>query len=672
MKVLFELLTEELPAKELLNIKDEYLLDTLNKHLIEYNNVNIYYTPRRIAVEFECLEFTKQTKQKVLGPPKNACFDTNNQPTKALTSFLEKNNTNLGECFFEETKKGTYAGVFVKSQSHSVKELLCQVFSEFLNSIPFSKQMRWGSGEYLFLRPVHNMVLIADDSVVDCVMFGKQSVSYTFGHRFLSEGKINLLSKNYKEELKKHFVIADQKEREEIIRASLKNMSNENKHYIIDEELLSEVVNLVEYPHCLEGSFEEEFLELPQEVLISSMKANQKYFFSLKNGKLTNSFCVVSNIFTDDDTVITKGNERVLRARFRDAVFFYQEDLKVRLEDLVDKLKTMLFHKKLGTMYERTMRLVDLSAYIARLLNAQVDPVKRAAYLSKADLLTHMVYEFPEVQGIMGSIYAKKQMEDTIVSQCIYEQYLPKEEVFPQTKEGIALSLADKFDLIVGGMIADLKPTGNKDPYALRRAALSIIKIALYSKLNFDIADIINFTLSLYKKQGIAFSEEIFDTILEFIKVRFINTFEEQVEIVKSVVEVDFRDILDAFLKIEAMKTFYNESDEQTLFSIKRVFNIVPDEFDKTDIDEYLFTSIEETEFYNYLNVLKKNLIQFLQNKDYLSYLRNLVNKSIISRFFDKVLIMDKDEKIKHNRLSLMNNYKQLVLKVANFKYLSI
>ncbi|MGB9755594.1 MAG: glycine--tRNA ligase subunit beta [Desulfurella sp.] len=672
MRVLFELLTEELPAKELLYIEDENLLNILSKHNIEYENPKIYYTPRRIAVEFDCLEFTKQTNQKVSGPPKSVCFDNNNQPTKALISFLEKNNANLDECFFEDTKKGTYVGVFVKSQSNPVKELLCTVFSEFLNSIPFSKQMRWGSGEYLFLRPVHNVLLMVDNNVVECTMFGKQSVSYTFGHRFLSEGKINLLNKNYKEELKRYFVIVDQKERERIIKDSLKNMSSEKKQYIIDEDLLKEVVNLVEYPNCLEGSFEEEFLELPQAVLISSMKANQKYFFSLENGKLTNRFCVVSNIFTDDDTIIIRGNERVLRARFRDAVFFYQEDLKVKLETLVDKLKTMLFHKKLGTMYERTMRLVDLSAYIAELLNAQVNPVKRAAYLSKADLLTHMVYEFPEVQGVMGSIYAKKHFEDDLVSQCIYEQYLPKDEIFPQTKEGIALSLADKFDLIAGGMIADLKPTGNKDPYALRRAALSIIKIAIHSKLNFDITDIINFTLLLYKKQGIAFDKQIFDTILEFIKVRFINTFEEHVEIVKSVVEVNFNDIYKSLLKIEAMKTFYSESDEQTLFSVKRVFNIVPDEFDKIDIDESLFASSEETEFFYYVSGLRENLKQFLQNKDYLSYLRNLVNKSIVSSFFDKVLIMDKDEKIKNNRLSLLNNYKQLVLKVANFKYLSI
>ncbi|OSS42639.1 Glycyl-tRNA synthetase beta chain [Desulfurella amilsii] len=672
MKVLFEILTEELPAKELLNIQNSQLRAILDKHNIDYEDVNVYYTPRRIAALFDCHEFTKQIKQKILGPPKSTCFDDKNKVTKALLSFLEKNNTHLDEIFFEDTKKGPYVCVFKKQALSPVKELLCSIFSEFLGSISFSKQMRWGNGDYAYLRPVHNLVLLADSKVVECSMFGKKSVSYTFGHRFLSNGKVELLSKDYKETLKRHFVIVDQNQRQSLIKEALKNLSNEGKQYILDEDLLNEVTNLVEYPHCLEGTFEEEFLSLPQEVLISSMKANQKYFYSFDNSKLTNKFCVVSNIFTDDDSVIVKGNERVLRARFRDAAFFYEEDLKVKLESLVDKLKNMLFHKKLGSMYDRTMRLAELTQKIANDLDlgARGEVARRAAYLSKADLLTHMVYEFPEVQGVMGYYIAKEQSEGESVSKCIYEQYLPKDEVYPKSLEGIALSLADKFDLIVGGMIADLKPTGNKDPYGLRRAALSIIKIILNSKLSLNIEDTVKFALSLYEKQSL--SKNTLDDALEFIKVRFINMFEEHTEIVKSVVEVDFSDIYGAFLKIEALKTFYSQADVQDLFSIKRVFNIVPEGFDKTDVDDTIFVFDEEAKFYNYVKALKQDLKRFLQNKDYLSYLKNIVDRHTVSSFFDKVLIMDKDEKIKNNRLSLLNNYRQLVLKVADFKYLSI
>ena len=671
MKVLFEILTEELPAKELLNVRSDLLIAILDKYNIDYSDVNVYYTPRRIASEFDCNEFTKQAKQKIVGPPKSVCFDDKNQPTKALLSFLDKNNAHLDEIFFEDTKKGPYVCIFKKQALLPAKELLCGIFSEFLNSIKaYSKQMRWGSGDYEFLRPVHNLVLLADNDVVECSMFGKKSVSYTFGHRFLSEGKIELLSKDYKKTLQEHFVIVDQNQRQLLIKEALKNLSKEDKRYMLDEDLLNEVTNLVEYPHCIEGTFEEEFLKLPQEVLISSMKANQKYFYSLNNGKLTNKFCVVSNIVTDDDSLIVKGNERVLRARFRDAAFFYQEDLKVKLESLVDKLKNMLFHKKLGSMYDRTMRLVELTGQIASNIGAQTEVAKRAAYLSKADLLTHMVYEFPEVQGVMGSLLAKNQSEGESVSKCIYEQYLPKDEVYPESLEGIALSLADKFDLIVGGMIADLKPTGNKDPYGLRRAALSIIKIVLKSKLSLNVKDAVKFAISLYEKQDLR--KDVLDETLEFIKVRFINMFEEHAEIVKSVVEVDFSDIYEALLKIEALKTFYTQADEQDLFSIKRVFNIVPDGFDKTDADENLFVSNEEADFYNYVKALKHNLGAYLQSKDYLSYLNKIVDRQIISSFFDKVLIMDKNEKIKNNRLALLNNYRQLVLKVADFKYLSI
>ena len=671
MRVLFELLTEELPAKELLNINDSLLCAALDKHNVDYQSASVYFTPRRIAAIINCKEFTKQQNQKIFGPPKNVCFDKDNNPTKALLSFLEKNNANIDECFFENTSKGTYACVFAKQTQKLVKELLCSIFSEFLSSIPFEKQMRWGNGDFVFLRPVHNLVLLADNEVIECSLFGKPSVSYTFGHRFLACHKIDLISKDYKEELKKHYVIVDQHARKSIIKDSLEKLSNAQKRYVLDEDLLNEVVNLVEYPNCLEGTFEEEFLKLPQEVLISSMKANQKYFYSLNNGKLTNKFCIVSNMITDDDSVIVKGNERVLRARFKDAAFFYEEDLKVKLSDLVDKLRHMLFHKKLGSMYDRVERLVELTKKIAGNIGADVDVAQRAAYLSKADLLTHMVYEFPEVQGIMGSIIAKKQLEKELVANCIYEQYLPKDEVYPKTKEGIALSLADKFDLIVGGMIADLKPSGNKDPYGLRRAALSIIKIALNTKLNFNIKDIVEFSANLYDKQGKPQLNSVSQT-LEFIKVRFINMFEEHSQIVKAVVEVGFSDIYDAFLKIEALKDFYTQSNEDDLYSIKRVFNIVPDGFKKIDVDRELFVFNEEAKFFEFVESLKQNLEKFLQTKDYLSYLKNMIDNNIISSFFDNVLIMDKDEKIKNNRLALLNNYKQLVLKVANFKYLNI
>jgi len=671
MKVLFEILTEELPARELLKIDNDTMISILDKYNIDYSHVDVYYTPRRIAVELECQPTTKQQKQKFMGPPKSVCFE-GGKPTKALLSFLEKNNAKIEECFFEETKKGTYACVYLKSQSRQVKEFLCTVFSDFLSNLPFSVSMRWGDGTWSFLRPVHNIVLLADDEVIECSMFGCQSSPFTYGHRFLSNYKIDLRYKDYKDILKEHYVIVNQAQRKEMIKSALIAFSNQDKHYKIDEELLDEVTNLVEYPHCLEGSFERQFLELPQEVLIGSMKTNQRYFYCLDNqNKLSNYFCVVSNIFTDNDNVIVKGHERVLRARFRDAEFFYQEDLKVKLSDLVEKLKTMLFHEKLGSMYDKVMRLVELSAYIAKLIGASIEHTKRAAYLSKADLLTHMVYEFPEVQGIMGSIYAKKQSEDDLVSQCIYEQYLPKDEAYPKTREGMALSLADKVDLIVGGFIAELKPTGNKDPYGLRRAALSIIKMLLNAKIFLSIPDVIKSSLTLYKNQGLLFKEEILNEIIDFIKARFINMFEEE-EIVKAVVNVRFDDIYDSYLKIEALKNFYNSCDNDTLLSIKRVFNIVPAHFTKIDCDETLFVHDEEIKLYRYINELKLKLKDALDNKDYLAYLNNMVDNSIISDFFNKVLVMDKDERIMNNRLALLNSYKQLVLEIADFKYLSI
>jgi glycyl-tRNA synthetase beta chain len=671
MKLLFELFTEELPASEMSGLDNrtrDTLCSLLDSNDISYKNFRIYITPRRIAVKFECDDTINAQTKKITGPPENICFK-DGKPTKALDGFLKKNNASLDDIEIEETKKGKYVSVVLKGESKSVKPLLPEIMHNFLHKLHFNKKMRWGSGEHEFIRPIHNITFTIDDEIIDFTFADIPSTSYTYGHRFLSSGKIKITYDNYESELEKGFVIVDQNKRKQIILDQLDSICKKHKMDVIyDNELLDEVVNLTEYPRIVLGSFEEKFLKLPKEVLITSMKDHQRYFAFTKNSSLANNFAAVSNIETDNMDIIKTGYERVLRARFADAEFFFAEDTKHRLEEFVAGLNKMTFQEKLGSQYERVLRLMELSSHIASKLNFPIDKAMRAAYLSKADLLTQMVYEFPELQGVMGREYALLSGEDKEVAEAIYEQYLPKEEEVAKTQAGIALSLADKFDLIVGGFIANLKPTGTKDPYALRRAALGIIKTVLENSLSFDLRNFIKKSATLYKK------EVGTEDIVDFIKVRFNNHLSQYPhDALSAVLESEFNDIYDAYLRLEALNNlFLNDPNKEKRFAIKRVFNIVKD-YDKTDVDDSLFTQNEEKTLFSAIKNIEKNIKAQKSDKKYDEILNSIIEaKDIINAFFDNVMVMDKDERIKNNRLSLLNRLKNIVLNVADFKFLEI
>ncbi len=671
MKLLFELFTEELPASEMsgLDIRvKETLNNILNAHSISYNDFIVYITPRRISIKLELNDTIQAEDKKILGPPESVCYK-DNKPTKALEGFLKKNNADIDDVSIEETKKGRYVSVVLKGESKLVKPMMPEIMHIFLKKLHFNKKMRWGMGEYEFIRPIHNITFTIDDEIVDFEFTGIGSTSYTYGHRFLNRDKIRLTYDNYEKELESGFVIVDQERRKQIILNQLENICKKDSLSVVyDDELLDEVVNLTEYPKVVVGGFEERFLKLPKEVLITSMKDHQRYFAFTKDGELSNKFAAVSNIETDDMSIIQKGYERVLRARFSDAEFFFEEDSKHKLEEFVNGLNNMTFQEKLGSQYERVLRLMELGRYFSAQLDLEPDKAMRAAYLSKADLLTQMVYEFPELQGVMGREYALLSGEDSEVASAIYEQYLPKEDELPKSKAGIALSLADKFDLIVGGFIANLKPTGTKDPYALRRAALGIIRIAINSKLNFSLRQFIEKSLSLYKK------EYNIDDIIDFIKVRFKNhlsTFPN--DALSSIVESQFDDIYDAYLRLEALNNlFKSDENKEKRFAVKRVFNILKD-FDKVDVDSTLFSQKEESELFDKIKELESESNKLVFEKRYEELLDNIVSiKDAINSFFDNVMVMDKDERIKINRLSMLNRLKRIVLNIADFKFLEI
>jgi len=674
MKLLFELFTEELPFSEMVGLDDQ-IKDKLS-HLLNSNNVvfkqpEVFITPRRIALRFEFEELLRLQEKKIVGPPESVCYK-DGKPTKALEGFLRKHNATINDVSIEETPKGRYAVITIKSEAAPAKPVVVESLNTMLNSLHFNKKMRWGNGEYEFIRPVHNVLLLIDDKVEPFEFAGKKSTDFTYGHRFMDNRKINVSYESYLQHLKDASVIADQEERRKLIKKQLEEIcENEGLDLIQDEELLDEVVNLTEFPVVVVGGFEERFLKLPDEVLITSMKDHQRYFAFTKNGKLANRFAAVSNIKTSNMDLIRVGYERVLKARFSDAEFFFEEDKKRPLASFVEELKNMMFQEKLGSQYDRTQRLMKLASFVAEKLGFDTEKAQRAAYLSKADLMTQMVYEFPELQGVMGREYALLSSEDPEVAEAIFEQYLPKENLTPKTKTGIALSIADKTDLIVGGFLANLKPTGAKDPYGLRRAALGIIRTLMDNQLFLGLKELLEYADSLYN------ANLNLDEIIDFIRIRFINYLKELKayphDALEAVTSARFNDIYDARLRLDAlMHLIENDPDKAKRFAIKRVFNIVKD-YTYSDITPELFVENEEKQLYEAIKRMKDSLSRMVQQKDYAAILDMVADeRETINRFFDNVMVMDKDEALRKNRLALLNALKNIVLTVADFRFLEI
>ena len=670
MNLLFEVFLEELPTSEMTHLEDDVLelfRNEMEEKNIPYKEPIFYLTPRRMALKFEFEEKTRQEDKKIYGPPRSVCFK-NGKPTKALEGFLRKNNATVEELNFEETKKGEYAVIVKKGDVLDTKPLVIDAIKNIFENIHFYKKMRWGTGEYEYIRPVHNVLFLINDELVDFEFMGKRANSYTFGHRFMSKGKIEVNFENYERKLEENYVIVGQNKRKDLILKELESIAKEHDARLIyDDELLEEVVNLVEYPVVVIGSFEDRFLKLPKEVLVTSMKDHQRYFAFMKDGKLLNMFAAISNIKTDNMDIIRNGYERVLRARFSDAEFFFEEDKKHKLESFVEKLGDMLFHEKLGTQLDRTNRLVELSGFVANLMGFNEEKAKRAAYLSKADLLTQMVYEFPELQGVMGREYALISGEDKEVAEAIYEQYLPKEDEIPKTGAGISLSIADKTDIIVGGFFAGLKPTGAKDPYGLRRAALGIIRTIIENQIFVDLKTILKKSAELYKK------DVNLDEIEEFFKIRFENLYSDYpYDLLKSVT-FRFNDVYDAYLRLLATDRFVKDDpNKEKQFAIKRVFNIVKD-FEGLDVNESLFVQDEEKHLFDKIKEIENELDGYIKDRRYFELLERVASiKDTINTFFDNVMVMEKDENLRNNRLSMLNRLKNIVLNVANFKYLEI
>ena len=495
--LLLEIGVEELPSRfgqTTLDQIENNLSKLLKEERVNFDNIEKYATPRRLTFVINNIaEKDSDLEEDVKGPAKKIAFDADGNFTKPALGFMKSKGLEESNVYFKQVGNAEYLFGTIRQEGKETSEVLKTIVPEAIKNVTFPKAMRWGGKNMRFARPIRWMVALLNDKVLDIDLEGIKSSNVTKGHRFLGEREFEVNSvEEYFEKLEKNYIVLDQHKRKEMIREQAIEVANSLGGEVeLDDDLLEEITFLVEYPTAFYGEFDEEYVKLPKEVVTTPMKEHQRYFPVSKDGKLLPNFIAVRNGDSNRIDLVKAGNEKVLRARLADALFFYNEDTKKPLESFVDKLQTVVFQAKLGTVYDKTLRIEKLSKFILNELNMNesLENTMRAAKLCKADLVTNMVFEFTELQGIMGRDYAKVSGENEEVCEGIFEHYLPRfaGDILPQTNAGIALSIADKLDSIAGFFAIGIKPSGSQDPYALRRQALGILSILLDKELSINL-----------------------------------------------------------------------------------------------------------------------------------------------------------------------------------------
>ncbi len=653
--LIIEIGTEELPAipllKELPNIEKKWL-----SILEEYNlktDFDFFYTPRRLTLWHREFPTKQQDKiEEIWGAPK-AIAQKN---PKAVESFAKKAGISINE--IEYKTKNNQEFLFYKKEikGKNAKELLPEMIEKWLKSLNFGKTMKWGRCNEEFIRPVRWILCMLENEAITFNSFCVTSSNFTMPHRIIKNPIFLDFVGDYFCKLDKNGVILYQDERKKKILNEIKKIENENNIKVqIDKDLLNEILAITEYPTALLGSFDEEFLILPPEVIITSMKEHQRYFPVFKDNKLTNKFIVVSNALCNDFSKIIEGNERVLRARLNDALFFYENDLKKGLD--IEGLKNIVYMDKLGSLYDKVKREEKIIEYLAKNYAGDLEKAKKAVNLAKADLLSEMVYEFTELQGIMGYYYALKKGVDKEIATAIKEQYTES----ASNKTSALLNIARNLDTILGLFSIDKKPKGSKDPFGLRRAANHIIKISIEKNIPLDIKKTISDLKENYKN----INE---NEIIEFIFERLYKFYDVNPSVIRSVLATNESNLIQIDKKIKLINDVVTSSDfKNLLVTFKRVANIVKDfDLNNINVDENLFEKEEEKKLWNEFQKVKN--IKNIEKK--LDFLISL--KPLIDRFFDNVLVNVDDEKIRHNRKSIIASIYKEFLDIADIKEITI
>lgn len=675
--LLLEIGTEEIPARFLPKINEQLAKlaqDKLAALNIAHQQIKVYSTPRRMALIInELAQMQPDSKQEAKGPALKIALTEAGEYSKAALGFARSQGVEPQELI----QKDGYIYACKTIIGQKVQDLLPQILTDIITSLHFPKNMRWADYELRFVRPIHWLVALLGDKVIDLEITDIKSSNFTYGHRFLSSGKIIIdNAANYQETLRKASVIVDQQEREQLIRAQIKELAETNKAVAkIDEELLEEVIYLVEYPTALCGYFAEEFLSLPKEAIITPMKEHQRYFPLFSNeGQLLPMFITVRNGNAHNLAVVSHGNERVLKARLSDAAFFFNEDRKIKLQDRLEKLKTVVFQDGLGSMYDKVQRIKTLSSAFAKLAGyTEIAALERTATLAKADLVTGMVCEFTELQGVMGREYAKLEGEAPEVYDGIFEHYLPRfaDDMLPTLPTGIFVGLADKLDNIVATFSRGLIPTGSQDPYALRRQALGVVNILAKAEYKLPLDRLIMITCDTLGIVGDV-QKELFTKIMDFFTLRIKNMLTEsglRYDLVDSILSMQLVDMPDVAARALAIKEFA-KSDKfiLTAQAFTRVANLSKSVTEQAPINAAYLSVPAEIELYKVFSE-KQELIQGCMDVGRYLEALNMIASLVepVNLFFDNVMVMDKDDNIRNNRLALLVQIRELVLKVVDF-----
>lgn len=682
---MLEIGTEEMPAKAVDLGIDELKNNAailLKDNRITFSDAETYGTPRRLALIVKDLaERQEDAVREVKGPAKKAAFDDAGRPTPAAIGFAGSQQVEVKNLEVRDIG-GEYVFAVKNLPGQPVNKIMPALLPELIYSLQFPKSMRWGEGEMRFVRPIRWLVAILDGEPVDFEVDGLKSGRRSYGHRFLSPGQIEIKKiDDYFGLLEKAKVMVDQVRRRETIISQVEKASeNAGGKADMDLNVLDEVVNLVEYPHTSAGTFAHEFLTIPKAVVKMAMESHQRYFPVEKDGRLLPAFIVVQNGSADFSAHVTKGHERVLRARLADAAFFFMEDTRRPLADKVDQLKGVIYQKKLGSVFDKIERVGELCRWAADRLqftSADKEYLLRAAYLCKADLVTGMVGEFPELQGIIGKEYALVDREPGEVAEAIAEHYLPRfaGDELPETIIGALLAVADKIDSVAGCFSVGLIPTGSQDPYALRRQAQGTVAILAKFKLDLAVTDFLNKSLEIYEAAGIKAEAKNRAELENFWQVRLIKHFASQnygADQIEAVLSAGYRQLEDIGVRLRSLAKYKDEPDmEIAKIAYTRCINLSQTALGMK-VDEALLNTDEEKLLWRELsNSIRQAERAVAAGKfdDLPAILAEL--RSPIDLFFDAVLVMDPDEKLRENRLRLLNNCVRLAFLLADFSKLS-
>lgn len=677
--LLLEIGTEEVPAHFMPGILQQ-IADTAKKVFtdlrLSYEDIRTVGTPRRMTLLIKGLNVKQadiQSENK--GPSVKIAFDAQGNPTKACEGFARGQKIDVKTL---EARDG-YVYAIVHEKGRDTEKLLQEVLPNLIHGLNFPKNMHWADLDVKFVRPIRWIVALFDDAVIDFTIANVRSGRISRGHRFLSQGDFSIeRAADYETLLKEQYVIVDQTIRRSMIRQQIEKLAAaKGGKADITEELLEEVVFLVEYPTALCGSFSEKYLLLPQETVITPMRGHQRYFPVLAaDGKLMPMFITVRNGGSEHLETVQHGNERVLRARLDDAQFFFDEDRKVKLVDRLEKLKTVVFQEGLGSVYDKTIRLEKLAIFLGKAIGAspvEIDTSVRAAKLAKTDLVSGMVCEFTELQGVMGREYASLEGETKETAAAIYEHYLPRfaGDVLPPSTAGRIVSIADKIDNIVATFSRGLIPTGSQDPFALRRQALGLINILIDAKYTISLANLVNDSMDLFGITDPAARSKMLFAVEDFLRLRVKNVLADakiRYDIADAVISGGVFDVYSVYLKAKALSLEIDkEPMEKAIQAFVRVANLAK-KAPAVSMNAALFTLLEEKALYQAYTSTASAVESLVDGQDYSGAIDALMDLTTpIDVFFAGVMVMDKDETIKNNRLALLKSILELISQVADF-----